>query len=284
VAAISPRVFTDQNIQTFDLTAETNGSAYEVRIGLPPSYGAGDRAYPLLVMLDADIAFGTVYETMALTAMWSQAPVGEVIRQIPEFIVVGIALPDRAENPLRRNFEYMPDGEMSQLYDYPRRYMERVTGLLGQPMRLGGTQAFRSVLRDEILPVVEQHYRVSSDRRMLLGASAGGSFCCDTLFTQPELFTDYVIVSPGIISPKIFELEAAWAESHDDLNATVFLSAGQAEIGDSLHIVSNMARLSEQLHGRYYPGLRLDSMVFPDASHVDTVAPSLARALKKLLV
>jgi predicted alpha/beta superfamily hydrolase len=282
LASISPQPFTDPNIQTFDLTAETNGSAYEVRIGLPPSYGAGDRAYPLLVMLDADVAFGTVYETMALTAMWSQAPVGEVIRQIPEFIVVGIALPDRAENPLRRNFEYMPDGDISQLYEHPRAYMERVTAMLGQPFRAGGSEAFQSVLRDEILPAVAQHYRVSADRRMLLGASAGGSFCCYSLFTQPELFTDYVIVSPGIISPKIFELEAAWAQGHDDLAANVLLSAGQAEIGDSLNIVSNTARLAEHLHARRYPGLRLDSMVIPDASHVDTVGPSLARALKLL--
>lgn len=282
MTAISPRVFTDPNIQTFDFTAETNGSQYEIRIGLPPSYAAGDRAYPLLVMLDADVAFGTVYETMALTAMWSQAPVDREKTLVPEFIVVGISLPDRVENPLRRNFEYMPDGDLAQLYEHPRAYMERVTGMLGQPFRAGGASIFQAVLRDEILPLVERHYRVSTERRMLLGASAGGSFCCHTLFTRPELFTDYVIVSPGIISPKIFGLEAAWAASHDDLKAGVLLSAGQDEIGDALNIVSNMARLAEYLQARRYPGLNLHSMVFPDASHVDTAGPSLAHAFKRL--
>lgn len=282
MVAISPRVFTDPNIETFDLIAETNGSGYEVRIGLPPGYASGDRSYPLLVLLDADVAFGTVYETASLTAMWSQAPVGDVIRPIPEFIVVGISLPDRMENPLRRNFEYMPDGDIAQLYEHPRAYMERVTEMLGQPFRTGGTEAFQSVLRDEILPLVEDRYRVSSDRRMLLGASAGGSFCCYTLFTRPELFTDYVIVSPGIISPKIFELEAAFARRHGNLDARVLLSAGQAEIGDSLNIPSNTARLAEYLHARRYPGLSLHTMVIPDASHVDTLAPSLAKALKLL--
>lgn len=282
MAVVSPRPFVDPHILAFEFTAQTNGSRYEVRIGLPPSYAGGDRSYPLLVMLDAEVAFGTVHETMVLSALWSQAPTGRDIAPLPEFITVGVALPDRAEKPLRRNFEYMPDDDPDRCYERPRAYLEQVAQMLGQPARLGGAAIFQAVLRDEILPIVERLYRVSTDRRMLLGVSAGGSFCCHSLFTQPGLFTDYVIVSPGIVSPKIFELEAAWAASHDDLPANVFLSAGQDEIGDPLDIVGTTVRLAEHLRGRRYPGLNLHTMLFPDAGHVDTLAPSLTHALKRL--
>ncbi|MDT9600198.1 alpha/beta hydrolase [Sphingosinicella rhizophila] len=283
MTAILPRQFIEPNVQIFDLAAEANGASYEVRIGLPSTYATGDRSYPLLVMLDADVAFGTVYETMMLNAMWSQAPLERERQPVPEYIVVGISLPDRAEKPFRRNFEYMPGEDGTAAFDLPRRYMERVSQWLGQEIKLGGAPIFQKVLAEEIIPAVEQHYRVSPDGRILLGASAGGSFCCYTLFSRPELFAYYVIVSPGIGSTTIFDLEAAWAESHDDLDAGVYLSAGLDEVGDALMIPSSTIRLAEQLSARRYKSLRLHHMMFPDANHVDTVAPTLARALKTLL-
>ena len=38
-------------------------------------------------------------------------------------------------------------------------------------------------------------------------------------------------------------------------------------------------RLAEKLSGRRYPGLELETWIVPEASHVRTAAPSLARAL-----
>ena len=289
---IAPQQYVDPNFQVLDLTARTNGSRYEVRIGLPPGYGSGDRAYPLLVMLDADAAFGTVYETMMLNAIWSQMPLAREVRPVPEFIVVGIALPDRndhhktrefaqTENPFRRNFEYMP-GSVDELFELPGQYMERVVELAGMPAKFGGASIFQTVLADEILPLVARNYRVSNDRRLLLGCSAGGVFCCFNLLTRPDLFTDYVIVSPGIGARTIFDMEAAWAASHDDLKAGVLLSAGGEEYADALAIASSTVRLAEHLSARRYPGLRLHHMIFPDTNHVDAVGPSLAQALKRL--
>lgn len=292
MADIAPQQYYDPNFQVFDLTAETNGSRYEVRIGLPPSYSTGDKSYPLLVMLDADAAFGIVYETMVLNAMWAQMPLARSPGNAPEFIVVGIALPDKndkhktrefteTENPFRRNFEYMP-GSVDDLFDLPRDYMERVIAMAGIPAKFGGAHIFQAVLADEILPIVERLYRVDTSRRMLLGSSAGGVFCCFNLLTRPELFTDYVIVSPGIGASTIFDMEKAWAAEHDDLQANVLLTAGQEEVGEALAIASSTVRLAEHLSARRYPGLRLHHMMFADTNHVDTLAPSLAQALKRL--
>lgn len=279
---MSPKPYVNSLIEVIDFHSDVNGSEYEVRIGLPPSYHMGEGKYPILVVLDADIAFGTTYETMVLEAMWSRVPLGGV-KPIPEFIVVGIALPDRATNLLRRNFEYMPAGDPSEYTLETKAYMDRVHKMTGQEFHPGGAPVFLDVLSKEIIPLIEAQYRIDDSRKILFGQSAGGTFCCYTLFMNPSAFTDYIIVSPGLPDREIFRLEAAWAEKHDDLNAGVFLSAGHKEMLDPLQIVSNTAQLAEQLYARGYPGLRLKTWLVPDASHVQTAAPSLARALTVLV-
>ena len=70
-----------------------------------------------------------------------------------------------------------------------------------------------------------------------MGQSASGCFATFTLLTEPRLFSDYIIVSPGL-PEGIFRMEAAWAETHDDLPARVLLTAGELELRDPLNIVS----------------------------------------------
>jgi len=76
----------------------------------------------------------------------------------------------------------------------------------------------------ELFPFLERTYRVDPGRRIFFGQSAGAAFGCYTLLTRPGLFTDFVIVSPGMPNQGIFRLEAAWAEQHTDLKAKVFLT------------------------------------------------------------
>ena len=111
---IGPKPFVDRLVEVFDFRAEANGSDYEVRVGLPPSYHQGSGHYPLLLVLDADLAFGMTHETSMLEALWSSAPLGYPTARVPEVIVVGIALPDRQTNPFRRNFEYMPESSPAE--------------------------------------------------------------------------------------------------------------------------------------------------------------------------
>ena len=112
--------------------------------------------------------------------------------------------------------------------------------------------------------------------------SAGGAFACYTLFTKPDTFTDYIIVSPGLLGDDMFEREAAWNRGGHELKARVFLSAGEAEAEDPLQIFSQTARLSELLRWRRYPGLMLHTWFIP-ATHVQPAGPSISRGLGALL-
>ncbi|MDT9600205.1 alpha/beta hydrolase [Sphingosinicella rhizophila] len=280
--SIPPKPYVDPLVEMIELRSEINGRSYEVRIGLPLSYHKGEGSYPLLVVLDADMIFGMSHEISMAEAMWSMAPKPDQV-QVPEMIVVGISLPDRATNPLRRNHEYMPKMDPAELSAETRDYLANVTRMLGVELETGGAPDFLEILRTEIIPLMEAHYRVDTQRRILTGVSASGTFCCYTLFTRPDSFTDYIIVSPGLMGGEINRLESAWARQNDDLRAGVLLTAGGAEIADPFLIYSATARMAEQLGARHFPGLRLHSWFIPGATHVQTAAPSISRGLVTLL-
>jgi predicted alpha/beta superfamily hydrolase len=277
----TPQPYVDPLVQGFDIESTINGRAYDVRIGLPASYQGGDLRYPMLVVLDAEILFGLTRDISTAEAMWSTAPRPNQAK-VPEVIVVGISLPDGASNPLRRNFEYMPKTDPNDYSARTRQYIDDVSRALGAELRTGGAPEFLEVLVAEIIPRVQSHYRIDDSRRILSGVSASGTFCCYTLFVQPSAFTDYIIASPGLFGREIDRLESAWAGRHEDLNAGVFLAAGEGEISDPFQIFSGTARLTEELRGRNYPNLRLHYDFIPGASHVQTAAHSLARGLVKL--
>lgn len=69
MAPFTPKPPADPLVEGYHFRAETNGSDYEVRIGLPPSYHQGTARYPVLLVLDADLMFGTTHETSMLEAM-----------------------------------------------------------------------------------------------------------------------------------------------------------------------------------------------------------------------
>jgi predicted alpha/beta superfamily hydrolase len=276
-----PRPFQDPLMLEMSLRSDINGSDYGLRIRLPQSYAHGEGRYPVMVVLDAEFMFYTASELSQLEAMWSHAPLGEEARTVPEVIVVSVALPSDPPNPFRRNFEYMPPCSDEDFTPSLAAYLERIKAMLGRGPEFGGASTFLQVLRDEILSAIDANYRTDTSKRILVGASASGCFGAFALLTQPELFTAYIIVSPGP-AEEIFRMEAAWANAHDDLPARVLLTVGEKEIGDPLTIFGNTVRLSEALSGRGYPSLRLQTWIVPGATHIQAAAPSISRGVAGL--
>lgn len=62
----------------------------------------------------------------------------------------------------------------------------------------GGTDAFLKVLKDELIPFVEEHFKVSNTDRVLIGNSLSGLAVTHSLLTRPNLFNRYIIVSPSL--------------------------------------------------------------------------------------
>lgn len=252
---------------------------HDVHIALPPSYGQGDRTYPVLWVTEASLSFPLVVGL--LNAL-------NIVQEIPELIVVGIGAPDDlglTEYNARRTHDF---------YARPRWLNAgpggaQVTALLSDEMLEagGGAAAFLSFLVDELRPRLQAEYRFDDDHG-LVGFSAGGHFVAYTLLSRPTAFGRYLADSPPLSGCEglLFELEADYAASHNDLAATVFFGAGEAELADPYiaanDVVGSMTRMTQQLLLRGYPSLTLTSRLYPGQTHGSAASYALSEGLRTL--
>jgi uncharacterized protein len=245
--------------QVWDVPDPVSGRRYQVFVALPPSYDTEPgRTYPVLYVTDADYAFPIIRQIARRVNL--EGPV------IEEFILVGLSYAAGDDGRTSRNRDYTPTP------DGPRSASDTLHG---------GGPAYQTYLRDQALPFIEGRYRADPAKRILLGHSYGGLLGAQVLFTQPDLFSAYVLGSPSLWfgDHAMLKAEAAYAAAHTDLPAHVHLYVGAYETRGSTtrhnrnaDMVGDNARFEARLRERNYPGLRLSSEVLPDEDHL-TVAP-----------
>jgi predicted alpha/beta superfamily hydrolase len=266
-----PILNTEQHVVSSDIV----GDSFKINVALPNGYAETDSNYPVLYLLDANIFFGLVTETARLLRFGGE---------IPDGLIVGIGYLDDAQHlGLRtRDLTPVPDDEGS------REWLAKMSEGREVPIAFkgsGGAEPFLAFLRQELMPYLAERYRIDPDDTVLAGDSLGGLFALYTLFHQPEAFARYIIGSPSIYYGDAITLdyEAEYAAAHDDLPVTVFLSAGALE---ALYepafaaMLSNVARLTELLTSREYPGLKLTSHIFHGETHLSVIPATFSRGLR----
>jgi len=149
----------------------------------------------------------------------------------------------------------------------------------GPGTRSGGGEAFAAFIAEQLKPWVQQRYGADPDGATYAGYSLGGMFGGHLLFEHTTLFANYILGSPSFWwdNDALFANEERYAETHDDLTASVFLSVGSDE-----HpvMVDVQTRMAAALAKRNYPSLRLASTVFDAEVHVSAAAPAFTRGLR----
>jgi predicted alpha/beta superfamily hydrolase len=181
---------------------------------------------------------------------------------IQPFIIVGMA-PAKGD-----------DWRTSRVRDYTP---VQVDGLENS----GGGAAYLQFLRDEFIPFVEARYRTDPKRRVYAGSSLGGMFGAYVLLTAPDTFRSYILSAPwfGDKGNAIFKMEEAYAASHKDLAADVFVAVGE---WDAPSMVAYPAQLQSALTDRKYPSLRLKRDYVVLATHNTAFPIILERAVEWL--
>jgi len=161
----------------------------------------------------------------------------------------------------------------------------------GRAPAFGQADAYRKFLADQVLPMIAAQYRVDMQRKILAGHSYGALFGAHILLTEPTLFEYYILSSPSLwFDGKIMlDREAAYARTHEDMVANVFLSVGAFETvlpGSSdprynrtNDLVRDMQLFHARLEGRRYPGLRVQSQVLADEDHLSGNPSAFSRGL-----
>jgi len=247
---------------------------FELSVSLPTSYDRTDATYPTLYVLDANISFGMVSNLVRTLAT--------LHKEIPELVVVGIGYPidGLVDWVILRNRDLSPTS-YPESDEYWMTRLSRATGRDDIIIVSGGAPQFLEFIREELIPFVESRYRVSPTDRAVLGHSRGGLFAHYVLLHHPDTFDRYLISSASNRwdDDILFRYEQAYADSHDDLSARVFMSFGSLE--DEVGI-ENMGRMKSLLLSRAYPGLELETLVFEDESHGSVSPGAFSRGLRML--
>ncbi len=258
--------------EVWDLPDPVSRRGYQVFVALPPSYAKEpQRRFPVLYVTDADYAFPIIRQINRRLNL--EGP------KIEEFILVGLSYAKGEDGAVSRRRDYTPT---------PNGPSTAPAGAVH-----GQGPAYQTYLRDQVKPFIAARYRTDPARALFLGHSYGSLLGAQILFTEPGLFSGYILGSPSLWYDKrhALELESRYAARSKDLPAKVYLYVGAFEAlrkGDrrysqTVDMVADNRALETALRGRKYPSLNLKSVVLDDEDHL-TVAPrGFTQGLKFLL-
>lgn len=231
------------------LKSSNTGRNYDLYIRFPAEYAQHPtEKYPVLYVLDGQ------WDLKLLDSIY-----GGLFYDgfVPEMIIVGVTY--SGDNP---------DYESLRAIDYT---------LTAGPSPSGDAPKFLAFLKEELIPFIEENYRVESSERMLMGHSFGGLFTLYALFTEPELFNGYVAASPAVSYGErvAFELEAEYAGGHPDLPVRLFLS-----VGDEEPLFRPVKEFMQIMSEREYEGLQMETRVIEGERHAGNKPEAFNRGLR----
>ncbi len=254
------------------IASPTLKRSYDLYVKLPPGYDKPEnsqRRYPVLYLNDGPYTF----------------QVASGVTRVPfnhgtfeDFILVGVSYAQGEDAVASRERDLTP------LVD--SRNKSHATG---------GASAYLGFLKNEAMPLVEKTYRIDPHRRTLAGQSYGGLFGIWVLFNEPELFQNYILTSASLWYNKraMFDAEAAYAKTHADLKANLYMAIGSteypggcgdapAQCPDTSNMVAQQAEMLKRLGARKYRNLTLHGRVIDGAFHTTTFPVGLLWALQEL--
>ncbi|HEV8577942.1 MAG TPA: alpha/beta hydrolase-fold protein [Thermoanaerobaculia bacterium] len=156
--------------ETFAIDSKILNEIRRINVYLPPGYAESpDARLPVLYMPDGGMA-----EDFLHVAGLVQVSVGNGTMR--PFLLVGI------ENTQRRRDLTGPTENAEDKKIAPQ---------------VGGSEAFRAFIRQELMPQVKARYRTTPEAA-IVGESLAGLFVVETFLLEPELFDIYIAFDPSL--------------------------------------------------------------------------------------
>ena len=231
---------------------------YLIQVGLPNGYYNSTNSYPVLYILDGDKSFGMTKEiTDWLT--WDN--------EIKNVIVVGISYgKGTGAWWQKRARDYTPYKDTVYYY-YPNS---------------GDADKFLNFIRKELFPAIDQNYRTKKDSNAIVGLSFGALLSSYALFTQPDMFKSYIIISPSLFwnDNSILKTEAIYYNKHKDLNKIVYVAYGSADNND--WVIDPTKEFIHAVEAHKYEGLKFATQIFNGETHISVFPVALTHGLKNI--
>jgi predicted alpha/beta superfamily hydrolase len=242
---------------------------YRIQVMQPLQRSGEAERFPALYLTDANLGFGMAHAISHLL---------QVSGQVRRYVVVGIGYP--GENPFAGSILRCRDFTSPRrppLPDLPRTSaITGVPGLAEGARQWHGADEFLAFIRDELIPLIEGTYPVIPGDRAYAGYSMGGGLGVHAMFSQPDLFTRYLITSPSLsYDGTDYGIDEAreFIASGRRLDARLFMAVGELEeldADDSVakpRFVSSVCRLAALLREARIPGLDMSCRIFSGETH-----------------
>jgi predicted alpha/beta superfamily hydrolase len=190
-----------------------------LNIYLPEGYDS-TATYPVIYLLD-----GSADEDFIHVAGIVQFNTFSWVNRIPKTIVVGIANTNR-----KFNFTSKSSGSNDNKL-VPKN---------------GGSAQFIGFMEKELQPYIQQKYGAGKNNT-LIGQSLGGLLATEILFTKPELFNQYIIISPSLWwrDGYLLKADAAICKPGYKTTTKIYIGVGKEGSidGSKQHVMETDARL-----------------------------------------
>lgn len=236
--------------ETFTVESKALGETRRINVYLPPGYAESQTArLPVLYMPDGGMA-----EDFLHVAGLVQVSVGNGTMR--PHLLVGI------ENTERRRDMTGPTESAEDKKIAPR---------------VGGSEAFRKFIREELMPRIKSRYRTTGETAVV-GESLAGLFVVETFLLEPELFDTYIAFDPSLWwnNQKLLEDAGRRLAARPTLKKTLYFATS-----------SDMGELGEKFAGvlgKSAPaGVRWHHERMPDEKHSTIYHPAALRAFRAVL-
>jgi predicted alpha/beta superfamily hydrolase len=143
--------------------------------------------------------------------------------------------------------------------------------------RVGGSEAFRRFIREELMPAVKGRYRTTGETA-IVGESLAGLFVVETFLLAPDLFDTYIAFDPslwwndgGLITGASRQLTAL------PVNKRLYLATSSEP-----RIAALTERLAGILKQQAPRGLTWHHEKMPEESHATIYHPAALRAFRAI--
>lgn len=235
--------------ETFTIESKSVGETRRINVYKPAAYDASvTTRLPVLYMPDGGIAEDFLHVAglvQVLTGNGTMRP----------FLVVGI------ENTQRRRDLTGPTENADDKKIAPR---------------VGGSEAFRRFIRDELKPEIQKRYRVTSETA-IVGESLAGLFVVETFLLEPDLFDTYIAFDPSLWwnDQKLVKGAPSRLRTGDRMNKALYLaSSGEEKIAPlTRQFADAVGKISR-------PGIKLIHQPMPDETHATIYHPAALKAFR----
>ena len=236
---------------TFTVDSKALGETRRINVYPPPGYKQSpDSRVPVLYMPDGGIAEDFLHVAGLVQVSVSNAT-------MRPFLLVGI------ENTQRRRDMTGPTENADDKKIAPR---------------VGGSLAFRTFIRDELMPEIRGRYRTTGETA-IVGESLAGLFVVETFLLEPDLFDTYIAIDPSLWwdSQRLVNGAAKQLRARPKLEKALYLASSDEKV-----IAAITRRLAGILAANAPPTIRWRYESMPYEKHSTIYHPAALRAFREV--